>query len=102
VLAHLISLVSPVPLLSLLATVPDPAPKVPIPELDNLANLIIGGMKWFGLVCGVVGILICAMMIMVGRRNRNQLASDGLSGVVWVIGGLSLLSLGGSFVSLFI
>ncbi|MGE3836178.1 MAG: hypothetical protein AB7H43_15545, partial [Acidimicrobiia bacterium] len=72
------------------------------PELYNLANIIIGGMKWFGLVGGVVGILICALMIMVGRRNRNQLASDGLSGVVWVIGGLSLLSLAGSFVSLFV
>ncbi|MGE0296441.1 MAG: hypothetical protein AB7I38_11915 [Dehalococcoidia bacterium] len=89
-------------LVDLVATVPDPPPAVPIPELQNLANTIIGGMKWFGLVGGMVGILICAMQIMVGRRNRNQLASDGLSGVVWVIGGLSLLSLGGSFVSLFV
>lgn len=89
-------------LLVLAAPVPDPPPAVPIPELNNLATLIIGGMKWFCLVAGVVGILICSMMIMVGRRNRNQVAADGLSGIVWVIGGLALLSLGGSFVALFV
>lgn len=92
----------PKPLVLAPVPVPDPPPSVPVPELETLANLIIGGMKWFGLVAGVVGILICAMMIMVGRRNRNQVASDGLSGIVWVIGGLALLSLGGSFVSLFV
>lgn len=86
----------------LLSPIPDPPPSAPTPELTDLGNLVIGGMKWFGLVGGVLGFLICALMIMVGRRNRNQIASDGLNGTVWVIAGLALMSMSASLVALFV
>lgn len=89
-------------LLVLAAQIPDPPPAPPTPELSRLGDLVIGGMKWFGLVGGVLGFLICALMIMVGRRNRNQIASDGLNGTVWVIAGLALMSMSASLVALFV
>lgn len=80
--------------------VPDPEPQAP-PGLEEVANTIISWLKWGVLVGGVVGLLICALMIVVGRRNRNALAADGIQGSVWVIGGLAMASAAALVVGVF-
>jgi hypothetical protein len=45
-----------------------------------------------GDVAGVLGIFICALMLIIGRRNRSATAYEGLVGSAWVIGGLALAS----------
>src|SRR5260370_36259557 len=68
--------------------VPDPAPAPP-PGLAATANLLLGWLKWGGLVAGVAGLIICGIMMAVGRRNRHALAADGAAGIPWGLGGLS-------------
>lgn len=80
--------------------VPNPPPAAP-PGLETITNTILGWLKWGVLVGGVAGLLICASMIVVGRRNRNALASDGIQGAVWVLGGLALAAVAGGLVGVF-
>jgi hypothetical protein len=35
---------------------------------------------------------------MIGRRNRSHLATEGLSGIPWVLGGLMLVSMASTVV----
>jgi hypothetical protein len=70
---------------------PDPPPHAP-PGVDALADQVIGWLKWGALVAGVISILTCAGMIVIGRRRRSGLAQEGLIGSVWVLGGLALAS----------
>lgn len=70
---------------------PNPPPAPP-PGLDSAANTFLGWMKWGGLVAGVLGLFICGVMMMVGRRNRSTAAVDGATGIPWVLGGLTVMS----------
>jgi hypothetical protein len=81
----------------LAVSVPNPAPVAP-PGLDGPANLLLGWLKWVGLIAGVVGLGTCAIMMILGRRNRSNMAVDGASGIPWVLGGLSLISLASGLV----
>ena len=81
--------------------VPHPDPKAP-PGLDQYANVVLGYLKWGVLVAGVAGILICAGMIVIGRRHHNQMGTEGVIGSVWVIGGLSLASIATALVETFL
>ncbi len=87
-----------VPTRSLLAVVPDPPPVAP-PGLADAVNTLLGWMKWGGLVAGVAGLIICAIMMMIGRRNRSATAADGAAGIPWVLGGLTLIAFSASIVS---
>ena len=80
--------------------VPNPPPAAP-PGLAVITNTVLGWLKWGVLVGGVAGLLICAVMIVIGRRNRNAMASDGISGAVWVLGGLALAAVAGGLVGVF-
>lgn len=71
--------------------VPDPGPTAP-PGFEELAGDLLGWLKWGVLVAGVLGILICALMLIIGRRNRSATAYEGLIGSAWVIGGPALTS----------
>ncbi len=84
----------------MIAQVPNPEPAPP-PGLGELAGQMLGWLKWGVLVCGIVGILICAMMLIVGRRNRSATAYEGLVGSAWVIGGLALASVAALLVGAF-
>lgn len=68
------------------------APCAP-PGLSAIANQWIGWAKWGCLVAGVLGLLISAGMMMIGRRNRSHLAGEGATGIPWVVAGLSLAAL---------
>jgi len=62
------------------------------------AGQMLGWLKWVGLVSGVVGLGMCAIMMILGRRNRSNMAVDGASGIPWVLGGLSLMTLSAGLV----
>jgi len=79
---------------------PNPAPAVP-PGLGAFADQILGWLKWAVLVAGVLGILVCAIMIIVGRRNRSATAYEGLVGSAWILGGLALASVAAVIVGAF-
>lgn len=85
---------------NLLAQVPNPNPKAP-PGLDALAQQLLGWLKWGVLVTGILGILVCALMLIIGRRNRSATAYEGLVGSAWVIGGLALASVAALLVGAF-
>jgi len=62
------------------------------------AEQLLGWLKWTGLVAGLVGFAMCALMMILGRRNRSNMAVDGATGIPWVLGGLSLMSLSAGLV----
>ena len=76
----------------LLAVVPNPGPVAP-PGMAEPAAQLISWMKWVGIVSGLIGFGMCAIMMILGRRNRSNMAVDGATGIPWVLGGLSTLSL---------
>ena len=80
--------------------VPDPGPTAP-PGFEELAGSLLGWLKWGVLVAGVLGLLICALMLIIGRRNRSATAYEGLVGSAWVIGGLALASVAALLVGAF-
>ncbi len=63
------------------------------PGLDDVALTFLGWAKWIGGIAGVAGIIVIAIMMMIGRRNRSQLAADGLSALPWIVGGFILIGL---------
>src|SRR5262245_6880845 len=75
----------------------NPAPKAP-PGLDLVADTFLAWLKWGAMVAGVVGLIICGMMMIVGR-HRSSTAVEGASGVPWVIAGLSLVVFAAGIVS---
>jgi hypothetical protein len=70
----------------------DPQPVAP-PGMEEVAATFLGWGKWVLMVSGVLGFMICAGMMIVGRRGRSQTAVDGAAGVPWVLAGLSLTGL---------
>jgi hypothetical protein len=85
-------------LAQLAATVPDPGP-VPPPGMEKAAAMLLGWMKWIGILAGMVGLGLCALMMIIGRRNRSSLAVDGAAGIPWVLAGLSLITLSSGLVA---
>jgi hypothetical protein len=81
--------------------VPNPAPKAP-PGLAGPVDTVIAWAKWGVLICGVVGLLICAGKMAIGHRNRATFAADGATGVPWVLGGLSLAAVASAIVGVFL
>ncbi len=79
-------------ILDILAAVPNPGPVAP-PGMQEPAEQFIGWMKWVGIVAGLVGFGMCAIMMILGRRNRSNMAVDGATGIPWVLAGLSTLTL---------
>jgi hypothetical protein len=80
-----------------LAGVPNPGPVAP-PGAAGLGNNLISWFKWIALVAGVLGLVACGIMMMVGRRNRSSMAADGAAGIPWAIGGLMVVSLAATIV----
>ena len=71
--------------------VPNPAPVAP-PGLGDVVSDWIAWGKWISGAAGFIGLIACGVMMMIGRRNRGHLAGEGASGMVWVLGGLSLVA----------
>lgn len=78
-------------LLPLQAQPPNPGPG-PLPgQLGAFGSTIVGWLKTIAIIAGVIMLVVSGIMVIVGRRNRNQFAQDGLVGSIWVIGGLALV-----------
>ncbi|SOD67428.1 hypothetical protein SAMN06297387_13114 [Streptomyces zhaozhouensis] len=77
----------------------DPAPEAP-EGLEGLMPQWIGWAKWLAIGLGIIGLIACGIMMMIGRRNRSHLAAEGASGLLWVVGGISVVSLAGGVVPL--
>jgi hypothetical protein len=80
--------------------IPD-GPATMIPGLEGLGSKIVGWGKGLILTAGVIGLLICSGQIILGRRNRGAMAVDGITGAVWVLGGLSLAGIAVGLVKTF-
>ncbi|WP_026317055.1 hypothetical protein [Actinokineospora enzanensis] len=78
--------------------VPDPPPAPP-PGLENFGNSIVSWMKWGGMLAIFVGLIMCAIMMAVGRRNRSEMAAQGMIGVPWVIAGALIIAGGAGIVT---
>lgn len=79
---------------------PNPPPQAP-PGIGALAEQVIAWLKWGVLAAGMIGILVCAAMIILGRRRHGGLAQEGLIGSLWVLGGLALASVAAVLVGAF-
>lgn len=99
--------------LLLAAAGPSPAPTsgvpgvtnvapTPIPGLSGTIGTVLGWGKWLALVFGIIGLGMCGVMMMVGRRNRHSFAADGAAGIPWVLGGLALVAISGGIVGVFL
>ncbi len=65
-------------------------------------NTIIGWGKWIVMCLGVIGLLICAAQMAIGRRNRHSFAADGAAGIPWVLGGVALSAIAAGLVGVFL
>ncbi|WP_226351780.1 hypothetical protein [Pseudonocardia sp. ICBG601] len=81
---------------------PDPPPQRPPGKLGDFVDQIIGWFKWGLIAAGVVGLLVCAAMIVIGRKRNHAMAIDGLTGTLWVVGGLALAAGASGIVAVFL
>ena len=68
-----------------------PTPQAP-PGIDGFATQVLGWIAWATGFCAVGSLMYVGIMMMVGRRNRSQMAADGLAGLPWIIAGLIVAS----------
>ncbi|WP_226358624.1 hypothetical protein [Pseudonocardia sp. ICBG601] len=81
---------------------PDPPAQRPPGKLGDFVDQIIGWIKWGLIAAGVVGLLVCAGMIVIGRKRNHAMAIDGLTGTLWVVGGLALAAGASGIVAVFL
>ena len=67
----------------------NPDPVAP-PGLDTMGTTFLSWVKWILRICGVGGLMVCGIMMAVGRRQRSAFAADGAAGIPWVLGGLTI------------
>ncbi|MEV6672867.1 hypothetical protein [Streptomyces sp. NPDC051162] len=79
---------------------PNPKPEAP-PGMKDVFGGWVAWAKWIAVMSGILGLIACGIMMMLGRRNRSHLAAEGASGIVWVIAGISVASLAGGAVPMF-
>jgi hypothetical protein len=75
------------------AAVPNPPPTAP-PGLADFVSQILGYGKWIIVSLAVLCVLLCAAMIIAGRRQRSATAYSGLEGIAWIIAGVGVAGFG--------
>jgi len=81
--------------------VPDP-PAAPPPGFAGPVDTILGWIKWSAIVAGSVGMSVCGLMMILGRRNRSSLAADGAAGIPYVLLGLMIVAAGSAIAGVFL
>lgn len=76
----------------------DKAPEAP-PGMNGVFPQWVGWAKWIAIGCGIIGTIACGVMMMVGRRNRSHMSAEGAAGLLWVMAGLSVVSLAAGVVT---
>lgn len=82
--------------------IPDAEPTQLPGQLGATVNTVVGWLKGGLIAVGFIMILIAAGMIMAGMKNRNSMSTDGISRVVWVIGGFGVAASAGGIAGAFI
>jgi hypothetical protein len=82
--------------------IPDPAIQAPPGPLTHATDLILGWMKWAGLVGAVGAFIYAGISMAIGRRNRNNMAVEGVISLPWVAGGLAVILGSASLVGFFV
>jgi hypothetical protein len=77
----------------LAAAVPNPPPTAP-PGLAEFVSQVLGYGKWIIVSLAVLCVLLCAAMIIAGRRQRSATAYSGLEGIAWIIAGVGVAGFG--------
>jgi hypothetical protein len=72
------------------SVIPDAPASLP-PGLSQATGKLFSWGKGVDYAVGALALLVCAGMIIGGRRNRSQVATEGAVGVGWVILGLTLV-----------
>jgi hypothetical protein len=78
-----------------------PNQDVKAPPFMGNVTMLVGWLKWGALIAGVIGLIVCAVMMMIGRRGRSQTAVEGASGIPWVLAGLTLVAFSTALVNQF-
>jgi hypothetical protein len=81
--------------------VPDPLPAPP-PGFTGPVSTILSWIKWSAIVAGSVGMSVCGIMMILGRRNRSSLAADGAAGIPYVLLGLMVVAAGSAIAGVFL
>ncbi len=80
-------------------TVPALRPRLP-GELYRRIEPFVGWLAMAGLIVGIIGLIICGMMMIMGRRGKNQTAVEGAIGIPWVLAGLTVIALSSGLVTM--
>lgn len=72
------------------APIPDPPPIVPPGKLANASNLLLGVMKYGGLIAAAAMLMAAGIMMSLGRRRNNHMAVEGALAIPWTVVGISL------------
>jgi hypothetical protein len=80
--------------------VPNPAPAPPT-GLTTQASLALSWLKWLGIVFGVGALIFCGIKVMAGRHGRSNTGAEGVTGIGWVIAGLTVIALSAGIVRAF-
>lgn len=83
------------------SVIPDTPASLPA-GLSQAAAKIFGWAKGGVYALGGIFLVVCAGMIIAGRRNRGQVSVEGAIGVVWVIVGLTLAGCAAMLASQFV
>lgn len=81
--------------------IPNPVP-VPVPGLQAPLDTVIGWGKWLMFFLGIIGLIMCAVQMAIGRRNRHSFAADGAAGIPWVLASLALVAISSGVVGVFL
>lgn len=76
---------------NLIAQVP-PQPEPVQPPGGEIAAEALGWLAWAAGFAAVGALIVIGIRMMIGMRNRSQMAADSLGSLPWVFGGLVLVS----------
>lgn len=69
------------------SVVPDVKPKI-IEELLGPVKEILGNAMWFGIICGVLGLIIAGAMIAIHNRQGPGAGGEAVEKIGWTIAGV--------------
>jgi hypothetical protein len=83
------------------AWVPTPTPAIPA-EVQAPIQTVTSWVIGIGIALAVVLVAFCGAKIMAGRTGRSSMGADGVTGIVWVIAGLTVIAMSGVIAQAFL
>ena len=69
------------------SVVPDVKPKI-VEELLGPVKEILGNAMWFGIICGVLGLIVAGAMIAIHNRQGPGAGGEAVEKIGWTIAGV--------------